>query len=93
LFTAVALAAVILALRRRIDPDAQEDTAMTNGAYKAWIDSMPIDDVRRRIDRLEQKLADLQALERLYTERQPSDDEAVSEASDDGASEHVGEEV
>jgi hypothetical protein len=92
LFTAVALAAVILALRRSIDPDAQEDTAMTNGAYKAWIDSMPIDDVRRRIDRLEQKLADLQALERLYTDRQHPD-EAASEASDDGASEHVGEEV
>ena len=69
---------------------------MTNEAYKAWIDAMPIDDVRRRIDRLEQKLADLQALERLYTGHQHSD-EALSdgEASSDGEapSNHTGEEV
>jgi len=65
---------------------------MTNEAYKAWIDSMPIDDVRRRIERLEHKLADLHVLERLYTDRQPSD-EAASGASDETPSEYTGEEV
>lgn len=43
---------------------------MTNETYKAWLDGMPIDDVRRRIERLEQKLSDLHVLERLYEERQ-----------------------
>jgi hypothetical protein len=86
------LAAVIVAIRRRIDLDSREDTAMTNEAYKAWIDAMPIDDVHRRIDRLEHKLADLQALERLYSDRQHPD-EAASEAPGEVAPEHTGEEV
>ena len=42
---------------------------MHHDSYKAWIDSMPIDDVRRRIERLERKLSDLHMLERLYAER------------------------
>jgi hypothetical protein len=42
---------------------------MTNETYKNWLDTMPIDDVRARIERLEQKLSDLQVLERLYTDR------------------------
>jgi len=65
---------------------------MTNEAYKAWIDAMPIDDVRRRIERLEQKLADLHVLERLYTDR-PRPDEAASEASGDAAPEYTGNEI
>jgi hypothetical protein len=42
---------------------------MTHDSYKAWLDEMPIDDVRRRIERLEQKIADLRVLERLHAER------------------------
>ena len=42
---------------------------MNNEALKAWLDAMPIDDVRRRIERLETKLADLHVLERLYEDR------------------------
>jgi hypothetical protein len=42
---------------------------MTQESYKTWLDEMPIDDVRRRIERLERKIADLQVLERLYGER------------------------
>ena len=42
---------------------------MNHDSYKAWIDSMPIDDVRRRIERLERKLSDLHMLERLYADR------------------------
>lgn len=42
---------------------------MSSETYKAWLDSMPIDDVRSRIERLQQKLADLQVLERLYSDR------------------------
>ena len=42
---------------------------MTHESYKAWLEEMPIDDVRRKIGRLERKLADLQVLERLYGER------------------------
>jgi uncharacterized membrane protein len=45
--------------------------AMTNGPYKAWLDAMPIDEVRRRIERLEHKLSDMRVLERLHAERQP----------------------
>jgi hypothetical protein len=37
---------------------------MNNEALKAWVDAMRIDDVRRRIERLEAKLADLRVLER-----------------------------
>ena len=44
---------------------------MNNEALKNWLDAMPIDDVRRKIERLEAKLADLRVLERLYGERHP----------------------
>ena len=40
-----------------------------NDAFKAWLDAMPIDDVRGRIERLERKLSDLRVIERLYSER------------------------
>ena len=46
---------------------------MTHDSYKAWIDAMPIDDVRRRIERLERKVADMRMLERLYDERHGAD--------------------
>jgi hypothetical protein len=49
---------------------------MTHESYKAWLDAMPIDDVRRRIERIERKLADLHVLERLYEERQRGEGEA-----------------
>jgi hypothetical protein len=42
---------------------------MSYDSYKAWIDAMPIDEVRRKIERLERKLADMQVLERLYSDR------------------------
>src|ERR1700721_3121339 len=42
---------------------------MNNDSYKAWIDAMPVDDVRRRIERLERKLSDLHVLERLHADR------------------------
>jgi hypothetical protein len=42
---------------------------MSNDALKAWLDSMPIDEVRHKVERLEAKLADLRMLERLYEER------------------------
>lgn len=42
---------------------------MRSESYKAWIDAMPIDDVRQKIERLERKLADLHVLERLYEDR------------------------
>ena len=42
---------------------------MNNEALKAWLDTMPIDEVRRRIERIEAKLADLRVLERLYEDR------------------------
>jgi hypothetical protein len=43
--------------------------SMNNEAFKAWLDAMPIDDVRRKIERLETKLADLRVLDRIYSER------------------------
>jgi len=62
-----------------VDLDAEEKTRMTTDAYKAWLDAMPVDDVQRRIERLEQKLLDLRVLERLHAERQPTGPEAASE--------------
>lgn len=44
---------------------------MSSEALKSWLDAMPIDDVRRKIERLEAKLADLRVLERIHGERQP----------------------
>ena len=52
---------------------------MTNGAYKAWLDVMPIDDVQQKIERLEHKLSDLRVLERMHAERHPTGPEAASE--------------
>ena len=69
LMAVVLAAAVIAALRIRKDLDAEENVAMTNDAYKAWLDAMPIDDVQHRIERLDQKLSDLRCLERLYAGR------------------------
>ncbi len=43
--------------------------SMSNEALKSWLDAMPIDEVRRKIERLEAKLADLRVLQRLYDER------------------------
>jgi hypothetical protein len=63
---------------------------MTHESYKAWLDAMPIDDVRRRIERLEQKLADLHMLERLYDERHGG--EADTDAAATEAAEEPGEE-
>ncbi len=52
---------------------------MTHESYKAWLDEMPIDDVRRRIERLEKKLWDLNVLERLYNERRGGGEESPAE--------------
>ncbi len=41
---------------------------MTEDGLEAWLDAMPVEDVRRRI---EQELSDLQTLERLRESRQP----------------------
>jgi len=65
---------------------------VTYDSYKAWIDAMPIDDVRRKLERLERKLADLQVLERLYADRQgeqPAHEEAA--APEDQGEEQQGE--
>jgi hypothetical protein len=43
---------------------------MNQDSYKAWIDAMPIEDVKRRTERLERKLSDLHMLARLYADRQ-----------------------
>ncbi|MGD1050330.1 MAG: hypothetical protein ABR947_04585 [Solirubrobacteraceae bacterium] len=51
---------------------------MTHESYKAWLDEMPIDDVRRRIERLEKKLWDLHVLERLYDERRGGGEEEAA---------------
>jgi hypothetical protein len=63
---------------------------MTDENYKAWLDTMPIDDVRRRIERLEQKLADLHVLERLYGDRHHHG-EPAPEPSGEGPSEYGSE--
>jgi hypothetical protein len=74
--------------------DAEEKTSMTHEAYKAWLDAMPIDDVQRRIERLEHKLSDLRVLERLHAERQPTGPEAASEPTgEETSSEPTGEEA
>lgn len=55
---------------------------MSGETYKTWIDSMPIDDVRSRIERLQQKLADLQVLERLYSDRHVGAEEVPVESAE-----------
>jgi hypothetical protein len=73
--------------------DFEEKTAMTHESYKAWLDAMPIDDVRRRIERLEHKLSDLRVLERLHDEHhggcgpesgaaEPAETDELGEAGD-----------
>ena len=63
---------------------------MTHESYKAWLEAMPSDDVRRKIERLERKLADLQVLERLHAERhgggesEPDDEPGLEEAPEVG---------
>jgi hypothetical protein len=46
--------------------------SMNSEGFKAWLDAMPIDDVRRKIERLEAKIADLRVLERIYADRHES---------------------
>jgi hypothetical protein len=60
--------------------------SMNKEAFKAWLDAMPIDDVRRKIDRLETKLADLRVLDRIYSERRESAGEPA--AGEPSATEH-----
>jgi hypothetical protein len=55
---------------------------MSNEALKTWLDAMPIDDVRRRIERLEAKLADLRVLERIYGERHGGATADAADAAD-----------
>jgi hypothetical protein len=62
---------------------------MTHESYKAWLEEMPIDDVRRKIGRLERKLADLQVLERLYGERHGGG-EAEADAAPESAADEAG---
>jgi len=71
--------------RTLVDVDAEENMAMKHESYKAWLDAMPVDDVRDSIERLEHKLSDLRVVERLHAERQPGA-EAASETADAEAS-------
>ena len=66
---------------------------MTNEAYKAWLDRMPIEDVRSRIERLEQKLSDLRVFERVYAVRQPGEEAASEPISEEASSEPTAEEA
>ena len=61
---------------------------MNNDSYKAWIDSMPIDDVRRRIERLERKLSDMHMLERLYADRSGESSAESTPEPQEGATEN-----
>jgi hypothetical protein len=67
---------------------------MNTDSYKAWIDAMPVDDVRRRIERLERKLSDLHVLERLHADRHgaqegepPADEESAPAEHGEGGAE------
>ncbi len=51
---------------------------MTEDSLGTWLDAMPVDDVRLRIEQIEQELSDLRALERLHERRQPSAPESSS---------------
>ncbi len=62
---------------------------MKHESYKAWLDAMPIDDVRDSIERLEHKLSDLRVVERLHAERQPGA-EATPQTADAEASSEEG---
>ena len=63
---------------------------MTHESYKAWLDEMPIADVRRKIDRLEKKLWDLHVLERMYDERRGGEEEAAPPERGEGEGEGAG---
>jgi hypothetical protein len=67
--------------------------AMTNEAYKAWLDRMPIEDVRSRIERLEQKLSDLRVFERMYAVRQPGGEAASEPIGEEASAEPIGAEA
>jgi hypothetical protein len=60
---------------------------MHHDSYKAWIDATSIDDVRRRIERIERKLSDLQMLERLYADRSGAGSPEAAAERQRGASE------
>jgi hypothetical protein len=62
------------------DPARPKEAAVNNEALKSWLDAMPIDDVRRKIERLEAKLSDLRVLERVYGERHPDSAEETPAA-------------
>jgi hypothetical protein len=74
-----------------MDLDAEENLAMTNEAYKAWLDAMPIEDVRSRIERLELKLSDLRVFERMYAVRQPGGEAASVPIGEEASAEPSGE--
>jgi hypothetical protein len=80
------VAAVIVAAHST-DLDAEENMAMTNEAYKAWLDAMPIDDMHDSIERLEQELSDLRALEQLHAQRQARREAAPETAEPEASSE------
>ncbi len=63
---------------------------MSGESYKAWVDAMPIDDVRERIERFERKLSDLRVLERLYEERNGDRGADPESAPEHGGGEGVG---
>jgi hypothetical protein len=52
---------------------------MSNEAFKAWLDAMPVEDVQRKIERVEQKLSDLLVLTRLHADRQPGGSETAEQ--------------
>ena len=71
---------------------------MTGEAYTAWLDAMPIDEVRERIEVLELQLSDLRVLERLFAVRsagadgEPWPDPSGAEASQPADSDHASSE-
>jgi hypothetical protein len=61
---------------------------------KVWLEAMPIDEVRRRIEGLERRLSKLQALERIYSDhlhRGPGEDAGeVAESGEEGVAAKLG---
>jgi hypothetical protein len=41
---------------------------MADDSLKAWLEAMPIEEVRRKIETLERRLGKLKALERVYSD-------------------------
>ena len=62
---------------------------MTHESYKAWLDEMPIADVRRKINRLEKKLWDLHVLERMYDERRGGEESTAAEEGEGAGGSHA----